>query len=101
MKITITPASIQQQEKAFAKYPAQAKANRVEGYVIVEFTVTSDGGVSNPMVVEAEPAGVFDAAALAAVRKFKYKPRLADGVPVDTAGIRNRITFALPEDDAG
>ncbi len=81
-------------------YPAAAKADRLEGYVLVEFTVTSTGGVSNPLVVEAEPPGVFDAAALAAVRKFKYKPRLADGVAVDTSGIRNRITFVLPEDDA-
>ena len=69
--------------------------------MLVEFTVTSSGSVSDAQVVEAQPPGVFDAAALAAVRKFKYKPRLADGMPVETMGIRNRITFALGEDSAG
>ena len=46
----------------------------------------------DPVVVEAEPEGIFDQAAMDAVLKFKYKPR-ADGEAVEVDGVRNRMTF--------
>ena len=65
------------------------------GYVVVEFTVTSLGTVTDPVVLEAEPPGVFDKAALDAVKKFKYKPQVVEGSAVDVAGVRNIIRFEL------
>jgi len=44
------------------------------------------------------PNGVFDSAAVRAALKFKYKPKVIDGEPVETAGVQNRIIFELSED---
>jgi len=40
---------------------------------------------------------VFDRAAENAALKFKYKPKIVDGEPVETAGVQNKITFQLTE----
>ncbi|MFE8071328.1 energy transducer TonB [Marinobacteraceae bacterium S3BR75-40.1] len=76
-------------------YPRRALRRGIEGYVVVEFTVTSSGTVSDPRVVEADPKGLFDEAALDAAKKFKYRPKMIDGEPVKVAGVRNIIRFQL------
>jgi TonB family protein len=57
---------------AVAEYPPAAAARGVRGYVEVEFTVTPAGTVDSPRVVTAEPRGMFDSAALAAVARRRY-----------------------------
>ncbi len=81
--------------KVAAVYPRRAQSRGIEGYVIVEFTVTKTGAVTSPIVVQAEPEGVFDRAALDAVVKFKYKPRVVDGVAMSVAGVQNKISFEI------
>ena len=81
--------------KVAPTYPRRAAQRGIEGYVVVEFTVTSLGTVTNPVVLEAEPPGVFDKAALDAVKKFKYKPQVVEGSAVDVPGVRNIIRFEL------
>lgn len=76
-------------------YPRRALQRGIEGYVIVEFVVTKNGSVRDPVVVEAEPEGVFDRAAMKAALKFKYKPRVVDGEPIEVPGVRNKISFAI------
>ncbi len=76
-------------------YPRRAQARGIEGYVIVEFTVSKNGSVKNPFVVEAKPEGIFDRAALDAASKFKYKPRVVDGVAMEVAGVQNKISFEI------
>lgn len=76
-------------------YPRRAQSRGIEGYVIVEFTVTTNGSVRDPIVVEAQPEGIFDRAALDAASKFKYKPRVVDGEATEVAGVQNRITFEI------
>ena len=76
-------------------YPTRAASRGVEGYVIVEFTVTSNGSVVDPVVVESEPSSIFNSAAERAVLKWKYKPRVVDGTPVDVPGVRTMLTFQL------
>lgn len=76
-------------------YPRRAQSRGIEGYVIVEFTVAKNGAVRNPVVVEAQPEGIFEKAALDAAAKFKYKARVVDGEPVEVAGVQNKITFKL------
>jgi protein TonB len=46
---------------------------------------------------EDHPSSIFDSSALKAASKFKYKPKVIDGVPVATAGVQNKITFELTE----
>jgi protein TonB len=78
-------------------YPRRALTRGIEGYVLLEFTVTKLGTVENPVVVDADPPGIFDRAAQQAALKFKYKPKVVNGEPIDVAGVRNLITFELTE----
>jgi len=81
--------------KVAAIYPRRAQSRGIQGFVVVEFTVTKTGAVTSPSVIHAEPEGVFDRAALDAVVKFKYKPRVVDGVAMAVAGVQNKITFEI------
>jgi len=76
-------------------YPRRAQSRGIEGYVIVEFTVTKNGSVRDPIVIEANPEHIFDRAALDAALKFKYKPRVVDGVATEVAGVQNKISFQI------
>ena len=77
-------------------YPARALSRGVEGYVDLSFTVTTTGTVRDPIVIFST-SSLFDRAALKAVLKFKYKPRVVDGQPVDVPGVKTRITFKIEE----
>ena len=48
-------------------------------FVILEFTVTPTGEVADPIVVESQPPGTFDRAAVQAVSKWRYEPLYEDG----------------------
>jgi TonB family protein len=63
-------------------YPPVAFRNGVEGWVELDYTVTEQGTVRDIEVVNAEPGGVFDAAAMAAVAAWRYRPRVVNGQPV-------------------
>ena len=58
----------------------------------------NSGSADTVFVVESS-SPIFEAAALEAASKFKYKPRLINGNPVAVPGVRNRITFVLDNDD--
>lgn len=75
-------------------YPPSAAERGIEGYVIVEFTVTRAGNTRDIEIVESSHS-VFHRSALEAASRFKYKPRVIDGVEVEVPGVRNRITFVL------
>ncbi|CUA87753.1 energy transducer TonB [Pseudidiomarina woesei] len=81
--------------KVQAVYPRRALQRGIEGYVVVGFTVTKQGTVRDPYVIEAQPESIFDQAAMDAVLKFKYKPRVVNGEPVEVEGVQNRLTFAI------
>lgn len=77
-------------------YPARALSRGIEGYVDMGFTVTTTGTVRDPVVLFST-SSLFDRAAERAVLKFKYKPRVVDGVPVDVPNVKTRITFKIEE----
>ncbi|MXZ55988.1 MAG: TonB family protein [Gammaproteobacteria bacterium] len=54
------------------KYPKSAMEQGPEGYVVVRFGVSAWGDVRDQEVVGAEPAGLFEAAALDAASKMKF-----------------------------
>lgn len=54
------------------QYPPTAAANGTEGFVDVSYTVTALGRVENASVTTAEPEGVFERAALAAIGRWRY-----------------------------
>ncbi len=75
-------------------YPHRAVVQDLEGYVIVEFTVTRSGATRDVVVIESTDS-VFERPAVQAALKFKYKPRVIDGEPVEVSRIRHKITFEL------
>jgi len=68
----------------------------LEGHVDLEFTVTTAGTVRDPIILFST-SSLFERAATRAVLKFKYKPRVVDGVPVDVPGVKTRITFQIED----
>jgi len=77
-------------------YPARALSRGLEGFVDLQFTVTTAGTVKDPIVIQST-SSLFERAAIRAVLKFKYKPRVVDGVPVEVPGVKTRISFQLEE----
>lgn len=77
-------------------YPARALSRGLEGFVDLQFTVTTAGTVRDPIVLQST-SSLFERAALRAVLKFKYKPRVVDGVPVEVPGVKTRISFQLED----
>jgi protein TonB len=77
------------------EYPPRARQRGIEGYVDLEFTIAPTGVVENPRVIGANPRDIFDDAALRAVRRWRYNPRLENGVAVSRTGIRVRLLFEM------
>ena len=65
------------------KYPSQALSRKIEGYVVVRLQVTKEGTVSDVEVIDAKPKGIFEREAIRAAWRYKFKPKLVDGKPVE------------------
>ena len=77
-------------------YPRRAMTRGVEGDCLIEYTVTTSGAVRDPSVVECS-SSLFARASLNAVLRFKYKPRVVDGNPIEVPGVRHVITYKLED----
>jgi protein TonB len=74
------------------EYPPRARQQGLEGYVDVEFTISPAGTVQDPRVLEANPAMIFDRAA---IRRWRYNPKVENGVPVPRVGVQVRLRFEI------
>lgn len=83
--------------RASPVYPKAAERENIQGHVVVQFTVTAAGTVRDPIVVDAAPSSVFNGAAIEAVRKFRYSPRMVNGQPVEVKGVRTRFRFRISD----
>lgn len=80
--VTTGPASIDVrqpiQERPVAQplptYPRMARDRGIEGRVIMSITIMPDGSVRDVRVVEAQPRGYFEAVAVRAVERWRYRP---------------------------
>jgi|TARA_B110000438_G_scaffold32265_1_gene31793 protein TonB len=75
-------------------YPNRALSRGIEGWCIIEYTVTRNGTTSGAKVVECT-SSLFANASVKATAKFKYKPRVINGTPIDVPGVQHKITFEL------
>lgn len=80
-------------------YPGPAARKGLEGYVIVQFDVLADGHVANVSIVESSNR-VFEGSAMRATMRFRFKPRVVDGVARVSSGIQNLFRFKLESDQA-
>jgi len=82
------------------QFPREALVEGISGYVILSFTVMEDGSVEpgSSKVIESKPPRLFDSAAMRAVARWKFKPRIVDGKPVKRPATQ-RLDFNLQQDD--
>ena len=78
-------------------YPRAAAQKGLSGYVVVGFTVDKTGAVIDAHVIESS-SSLFDRSALRAIRKFKYKPKVVNGIPVAQNNLMYKFTFELQDD---
>jgi TonB family protein len=76
------------------EFPDVARQRGIDGWVDLQFLVGTDGAVSDVAVVGAQPAGMFESAALDALRRWRYKPVVRDGHTVSQRA-RVRVRFAV------
>ncbi|MCP4047556.1 MAG: TonB family protein [Gammaproteobacteria bacterium] len=83
-------------KKTAPAYPREALMQGVEGYCVVEYTVTDQGKVKNPRVLADQcTSHLFVDVSLEAALKFRYKPRVVDSHAEDVKGIQNKFTFEI------
>lgn len=79
-------------------YPYSAKEEGIEGQVVLGFVVGADGYVHEPQVLEAEPEGVFEEAALDAIIEYRFEPAVKNGENVDCI-VKMPMKFSLGVDE--
>jgi periplasmic protein TonB len=79
------------------EYPPRALSRGLEGWVQVRFTITATGTVRDPIVVKADPPGIFDDAALKSIARWRYNPKVEGGVAVERVGVETIIRFQLEQ----
>ncbi|HEX7037678.1 MAG TPA: energy transducer TonB [Pseudomonadales bacterium] len=80
---------------AGAVYPPKARAEGIEGYVVVRYDVDAEGRVQNVRVTAADPPDVFDEAAVQAVSRWRFTPAEENGKPRAVPGLKSRLEFTL------
>ncbi len=79
-------------------YPQRALSRGVQGYCVVQYTVTKQGTIRDPFVIEDQcTSSLFHRASIQAALKFKYKPRVIDGQAVEVPGVQNKFTYEIEE----
>lgn len=87
-----TPARPRSRPKP--RYPRVAQRQGIEGFVTVRLRIDATGRVADAVVVKSEPRGVFDDAAMATARRYRFTPARRDGEPVETT-LQQTIRFEL------
>jgi periplasmic protein TonB len=77
------------------EYPDRALNDRVSGSVVVQYVVDKKGDTKEIKVTQSTPPGVFDRAAIDAIRRWRYRPAQYNGQPVEVP-VRTLIRFVLP-----
>lgn len=89
-------------------YPRRAQERGTEGYVIVEFTISTEGTTKDIVAVENASftrsgelkiggGRVFESASIKAAGRLRYKPRVVDGRPVEVNNYPYKFSFNLAD----
>lgn len=77
------------------EYPPRALSRGVEGWALIQFSVTAAGTTTDVKAVQSQPPGVFDQAAVRAVSSWKYNPKVEGGAAVERRGMRVLLSFKI------
>jgi TonB family protein len=89
-------ASLKRVRAPAPDYPQAALSQRIAGSVTLEYTVNAAGEPHDIHVVEATPPGVFDQAAINALRHWRYAPLVLNGAAAEVP-VKTRMRFELPK----
>jgi len=78
------------------QYPPRAAERGVEGSCSVRFDVTPDGTPTNITILTCD-SSLFERAAIRAVERWRYNPKVEDGIPVARRGVETQFNFELAE----
>jgi len=89
----IIPAKII--SRAIPRYPNRALSTNIEGWVSVSFDISIRGLPENITILESQPTGTFDRAALKAVKKWRFSPARNEktGLPVQSKFEPTKLEF--------
>ena len=76
------------------EYPPRALSRGIQGWVIVQFTISATGTVKDQKVVDSSNK-IFDDAALKAIGRWRYNPKVEEGVAVERRGVQTKLVFQL------
>ncbi len=78
-------------------YPEEALARGQEGWVLIEFSISTEGRVVNSTVIDSSPPEIFDASALEGMSKCRFSPKTSDnGIPMAVQDARVTVRYELP-----
>jgi len=80
--------------KVEPRYPARAQRDGIEGYAIVEYTVTTAGTTRDIRSIESSHS-IFERSCIEAAERFRYRPRVVNGEAIEVPGVRNRCVYRL------
>ena len=76
-------------------YPHVSQFNGIEGYCIVEYTVTAQGTTQDVFPEACSPVGLFEGISVEAAKQFTYRPRMVNGMASSVTGVKNKFIFDL------
>ena len=76
-------------------YNPELKKKKIEGWVIVRFSLNETGKVDSAEIYKEDPVGVFSDSAIRSVRESIYKPTVREGIPQRTDNLRTKINFKM------
>ena len=79
------------------KYPTTAARDGIEGWVQLSFSISPTGEVIDPVVINAEPKRTFDREAIRAIKRWKYRPKVIEGVAQLQTGQAVQLDFKLQQ----
>jgi protein TonB len=95
--ISITDGEMLPLVNVTPQYPTRASSRGIEGWCQVSFTVDGTGNVDQEsiVVVDAEPPSIFDRASTRAAARFKFQPRVKDGVGVPVENVQYVFRYVM------
>ncbi|OBT16323.1 energy transducer TonB [Vibrio sp. UCD-FRSSP16_10] len=95
------PLSIGQNQQAMPlhriepRYPTRALSRKIEGFVVMSFTINQNGRPTDIQVLQSQPNRIFDREAKRALQRWKYQPLIVDGKATARKGQTLKLEFKL------
>lgn len=82
-------------KSAAPTYPRRARQLGIEGYIVMQFSVNTDGTVADIAVQDAKPSRAFVRTATRAVESFEFPPCMTNGLATKITDISIKYDFNL------